>query len=59
MHCPIHFTLSVTKDAWLLSVEPDLPAPWRPTIPVFHIPAAELVAIAMAGCLQDDQPDGH
>ena len=23
-HCPIHFTLSDTKDAWPLSVEPDL-----------------------------------
>ena len=26
---------------------------------VFCIPAAELVAIAIAGCLQDGQPDGH
>ena len=57
MYCPIHFTLSDTKDAWLLSVEPDLLAPWRPTSPVFYIPTAELVVIA--GCLQDDQPDGH
>ena len=58
MHCPIHFTLSDTKDAWLLSVEPDLLAPWWPTSPVFYIPAAELVALAIAGCLQDGQPDG-
>ena len=36
-HCPIHFTLSDTKDAWLLSVEPDLLA-------------AVLVALAIAGC---------
>ena len=51
MHCPIHFTLSDTKDAWLLSVEPDLLAPWQPTSPVFYIPTAELVAAA--GYLQD------
>ena len=25
----------------------------------FYIPAAELVALAIAGCLQDGQPDGH
>ena len=58
-HCPIHFTLSDTKDAWLLLVEPDLLAPWQPTSSVFNIPAAELVALATAGCLQDGQPDGH
>ena len=57
MHCPIHFTLSDTKDACLLSVEPDLLAPWRPTSRGFFIPTAELVTIA--GCLQDGQPDGH
>ena len=57
MHCLIHFTLSDTKDAWLLSAEPDLLAPWRPANPVFYVPTAELVAIA--GCLQDGQPDGH
>ena len=27
--------------------------------PGFYIPAAELVALAIAGCLQDGQPDGH
>ena len=59
MHCLIHFTLSDTKDAGLLSVEPDLLAPWWPTSPVFYIPTAELVALAIAGCLQDGQPDGH
>ena len=26
--------------------------------PGFYIPAAELVALAIAGCLQDGQPDG-
>ena len=57
MHCLIHFTLSDTKDAWLLSAEPDLLAPWRPANPVFYVPTEELVAIA--GCLQDGQPDGH
>ena len=52
MHCPIHFTLSDAKDAWLLSVELDLLAPWRPTSPVSYVPAAGLVALAIAGCLQ-------
>ena len=28
-HCPIYFILSDTKDAWLLSVEPELLAPWH------------------------------
>ena len=46
-HCPIHFNSSDTKDAWLLSVEPDLLAPWRPTSSsFFYIPTAELVALA-------------
>ena len=56
MLCPIHFNLSDAKDAWLLSVEPDLLAQWRPTS-FFCPPALELVVLAIAESVnQDGQP---
>ena len=56
MLCPIHFTLSDTNDAWLLSVEPDLLAQMAAN-EFFCPPALELVVLAIAESVnQDGQP---